>query len=214
MLVEEIMKRNVITVEPTDSIRTAYSKVQQHRIRHIPVVKGDQLLGIISDRDLRDAFPSTLCGAKDDVDVLDRPVSEIMHRDVITAHPLDFVEEAALTLYDNHIGCLPVVNQNQLVGILTETDILHTLVELMGVHHPSSHIEVEVEDRAGMLADVASVFKECKANVTSVLVFPGRRSGKKNLVFRVQTMDPRRIIKSLKEKGYTVVWPQEPGSIL
>ena len=120
------------------------------------------------------------------------------------------MEEAAYVLYQNKIGCLPVVDCDELKGILTETDILYTLVELMGVHIPSSHVEVEVDDQLGMLADVTAVFKENKSNVNSVLVFPGRRYGKKNIVFRVQNFDTRKLTKSLTENGYRVVWPKEP----
>lgn len=211
MLVEDIMNRDVVTVAPTDSIRLALLKVHQYRIRHIPVVEQGKLVGIISDRDVRDACPSIISAPHDDDDqVMNTAISTIMRKDVITAHPLDFVEEAALALYDNRIGCLPVVkDDDELVGILTETDILHTLVELMGVHYPSSHIEVEVENRTGILADVASIFKEAGCSVTSVLVFPGKHLGKKNLVFRVQTIDPRHVTAKIEEAGYHVVWPRK-----
>ncbi|RXT13500.1 acetoin utilization AcuB family protein [Ammoniphilus sp. CFH 90114] len=214
MLIEDIMNRNVVTVKPTDSIRLAMLVAAQQRIRHLPVLdENNKLVGILSDRDLRDACPSKFeCEQNDEI--YNRPVSEIMHRDVITAHPLDFVEEAAFSLYDNKIGCLPVIDQDELKGIITETDILHTLVELMGVQYPSSHVEVEVNDQPGMLADVAAVFKQTRSNVTSVLVFPGKHHGKKNLVFRVQTIDTRKIKTALEEAGYKVCWPQEPGGAI
>ncbi|WCK55770.1 acetoin utilization AcuB family protein [Aneurinibacillus sp. Ricciae_BoGa-3] len=215
MLVENIMKRDIITVSPTDSIRLCLLKVDQNRIRHLPVVEKGRLVGILSDRDVRDACPSLIGEShEDDNQVMSTPISVIMRKDVITCHPLDFVEEAALAMYDNHIGCLPVVAGDELKGIVTETDILHTLVELMGVHYPSSHIEVEVDDRPGLLADITQLFKEANCNVTSVLVFPGRHSGNKNLVFRVQTIDPRKIVSKIEEAGYRVVWPSElEGSV-
>jgi acetoin utilization protein AcuB len=214
MLVEDIMTRDVITVEPTDTIRSALLKVQQCRIRHIPVVENGKLVGIISDRDVRDACPSILSEPhEDDEDIFQAPVSCIMRKDVITASPLDFVEEAAYVLYENGIGCLPVVSgeENKLVGIITKTDILYTLVELMGVNFPSSRIEVEVDDRIGTLTDVTQLFKLAKCNVSSVLVFPGKKPAKKNLVFRIQTIDPRKIVSMIKGAGYHVVWPKDPG---
>lgn len=214
MLIEDIMNRNVVTVKPSDTIRLAMLLTAQHRIRHLPVIDdAGKLVGIISDRDLRDACPSKLETCQDD-QIYNQTIDVIMHKNVITAHPLDFVEEAAYTLYENKVGCLPVVDQDELKGILTESDILHTLVELMGVHYPSSHVEVEVDDRPGMLADVASVFKQMRSNVNSVLVYPGQRHGKKNLVFRVQTIDPRKLTKKLEESGYQVVWPKDPSETL
>ncbi|MED0679352.1 acetoin utilization AcuB family protein [Aneurinibacillus thermoaerophilus] len=215
MLVEDIMRRSLITIEPEDSIRLALLKIHQHRIRHLPVVSEGKLVGIISDRDMRDACPSIISTPhNEDEKILDTPVSSIMRKNVITAHPLDFVEEAALALYDNCIGCLPVVVNGELKGMITETDILYTLIELMGVHHPSSHIELEVEDKAGLLADVAQIFKEVNCNVTSVLVFPGKQPGKKNLVFRVQTIDPRNIVSKIEKAGYRMIWPRESEGLL
>lgn len=214
MLVEDIMRRNVVTVEPNDTIRLALLKIQQFRIRHIPVIDEGILVGILSDRDIRDACPSILgTPHEEDENILCTPVVDIMRKDVITADPLDFVEEAAYVLYENAIGCLPVVSgeKNQLVGIITETDILHTLVELMGVNFPSSHIEVEVDDRIGLLSEVTQIFKESKCNVSSVLVFPGRKPTKKNLVFRVQTIDPRRVVEKINAAGFKVIWPKDPG---
>ncbi|MBN6188228.1 CBS domain-containing protein [Aneurinibacillus sp. BA2021] len=215
MLVEDIMKRDVVTVEPADSIRLALLKVHQYRIRHLPVVSCGKLVGIISDRDVRDACPSIISeSCQEDDKILNTPVSSIMRKDVITIHPLDFVEEAALALADHHIGCLPVVVDDELKGIITETDILQTLVELMGVQYPSSHIEVEVDDRTGLLADVAAIFKEANCNVTSVLVLPGKHPGKKNLVFRVQSIDPRHVIAKIEEAGYRIVWPRESEGLV
>lgn len=210
MLVEDIMNRNLITIKPSETIRLAMLLTAQHRIRHLPVVDdAGKLVGIISDRDLRDAGPSRFESEQND-DILNRKIQEIMNKNVITAHPLDFVEEAACTLYENKIGCLPVVDGDELQGIITDTDILYTLVELMGVHTPSSHVEVEVDDQPGVLADVSAVFKQTKYNVNSVLIFPGKKLGKKNLMFRVQALDTRRLIQSLQETGYHVIWPKEP----
>jgi len=210
MLVEEIMNRNLVTIKPYETIRLAMLITAQHRIRHLPVVDDSgKLVGIISDRDLRDAGPSRFESNQND-SIFNRKVEEIMNKNVITAHPLDFVEEAAYSLYQNKIGCLPVIDNDELKGIITETDILNTLVELMGVHIPSSHVEVEVDDQTGMLADVTAVFKQTKSNVSSVLIFPGRRHGKKNIVFRVQAFDTRKLTKSLAENGYRVIWPKEP----
>ncbi|HJV46361.1 MAG TPA: CBS and ACT domain-containing protein [Bacillota bacterium] len=214
MLVEDIMNRNVITIKPNDTIRIAMLITAQHRIRHLPVMDHNgELVGIISDRDLRDACPSKLDTHQDE-ELYNRPVYEIMHKNVITGHPLDFVEEAAFSLYENRIGCLPIVDQDGLKGILTESDILYTLVELMGVQYPSSHIEIDVPDQAGVLADVSSIFKSNHLSVNSVLVFPGQNLGRKNLVFRAQTIDTRRLKNDLENAGFKVIWPKEPGEEL
>ncbi len=211
MRVEDIMRRRVVTAAPSTTIQEALSLLRSNRIRHLPVVENDKLVGIVSDRDMRDALPSCLCEHDDDDLVLQSPISEIMHRDVITAHPLDFIEDAANTVYEYKVGSLPVVEADRLVGIVTESDILYRLVELFGVNKPSSHIEVEVDDVAGMLADVSQVFKEAHVNVISVIIYPSPNPGKKKLVYRVTTIDPRHLIELLEEKGFLVSDPIKGG---
>lgn len=210
MLVQDIMKTSVVTIHPSDSIRYALLTAREHRIRHLPIVEQSSLVGIVTDRDLREAGPSTLQPERD-TRILEQPVSSIMSKAVITVHPRDFVEEAALTLYDHNVGCLPVVRHNTVVGILTRKDILHTLVELMGVTKPSQHLEIAVEDRVGVLAEVTDVFRQFKINVTGVLMYPGQADNIKHLVFRVQTMDTRGLVNHLTAQGFRVIWPtKEP----
>ncbi|MDQ0339118.1 acetoin utilization protein AcuB [Caldalkalibacillus uzonensis] len=209
MQIEEVMKRKVITVSPDTTIGEARRLCQEHRIRHLPVVEGERLAGIISDRDLRDALPSVIQKEIEADEIYELPVSSFMKKDVITIHPLDCIDDAALTLYTAKIGCLPVVSQGKLVGIVTESDILHSLVELMGVDQPSSYLKIEVDDTTGRLADVAQIIKGCHVNVSNVYVYPSKKKGKKNLIFRVQTIDPRPIIERIEQHGFRVIWPEK-----
>ncbi len=207
------MKRSVITVLESSTIKEAMQLLELHQIRHIPIVNEQkQLVGIVSDSDIRDASPS-IFHFTDHLDDFSKPISSIMKKHVITAHPLDFVEEVSTLFYEHHIGCLPILEGDHLVGIVTETDMLHTLVELMGAHQPSSHIEVKVENITGKLSDIAAIFKDLKVNITSVLVYPHLDPAFKVLVFRVQTIDPRKVVKVIEEKGYDVIWPSEPGML-
>lgn len=210
MLVSEIMKRNVITMKPNDTIREAIRKIYDHRIRHLVILsEGGDLVGVVSDRDLREVAPSRFTMKEEEFRILDHPIETIMTKEVITCHPSDFVEEAAYLLYEKKIGCLPVLAEGRLVGIVTESDLLHTLMELMGVHQPSSHVEVEVEDCPGVLADVTSLFKKAKVNVLSILIQPGKSPYHKRLVFRVQTIDPRKLVHLLEAEGIEVLWPRK-----
>lgn len=206
MLIENIMNTDVVTLSPEDTLETAIRLIKEKRIRHIPIVLNGHLDGIISDRDVKDCSPSILHKEHEEY-VLHTKIKEIMKHNVITAHPRDFVEEAAGMMAEHKIGCLPVISNNKLVGIVTESDLLHRLVELLGVHQPSSHIEVEVPDKAGMLADVATLFKNHHINVTSVLVNPGANAGTKHLVFRVQAMDTRHVTEEIRQLGYKVLTP-------
>lgn len=130
MIIEDIMTRKAITVSPEDTVMDTLKLARINRIRHIPIVEGRILKGIVSDRDLRDVSPSIL--ASQDADVLaNTPVKDIMTTDIITVSPSDPVEEAGRLLFKHRIGCLPVVKEdNQLVGIVTDGDVLFCFVEM------------------------------------------------------------------------------------
>ena len=212
MIVEEIMKTEIVTVTPAVSIAETMRLMETKKIRHIPVIDAEhQLVGIVTLSDIRDAAPS-IFRANEHVEDMQNPVETIMKKDVITGHPLDFVEEIAAIFYEHKIGCLPITNDRKLVGIVTETDLLRTLVELTGAHQPGSQIEIRVPNLAGKLSDITSLIKNRKANILSVLVYPDKKNDQyKILVIRLQTMNPTLLIQDLKQSGYDVLWPNLPG---
>lgn len=208
MLVESIMKKEVVTLPPEAAIKEALELLQRHHIRHIPIVNRDgQLVGIVSDRDVRDASPSIFDETTHATE-LERPIESIMSHPVVTTHPLDFVEDIASIFYEEEFACLPVVSQDVLVGMVTEKDMLYTLIQLTGTNVQSSQIEVKVPHRAGILPEVAHIFGKKKVNISSVLVYPYKEDIKyKILVFRFQTMNPLPVIEEIKKAGFEVLWP-------
>lgn len=212
MIIEEIMKVNVASLFPENTIAEAIKLMAEKKIRHIPIVdQNKSIVGLVSDRDIKDAAPS-IFHWDEHKDELEKPVSSIMSTDVITGHPLDFVEEISAVFYEHNISCLPIIKDKKLVGIVTETDLLHTLVELTGAHQPGSQIEVKVPNKAGMLCEIASVISMRKANIQSVLVYPDKKDEHyKILVVRIQTMNPIAVIEDLKKAGHNVLWPNLPG---
>lgn len=207
MLVKEIMTQNVITVSPNTNIFEALVLIDQHRIRHLPVVQDEKLVGIVSDRDLRDVKPSTL--ESENIDLLKSiKVEQIMKTNVVTAHPLDAVDEAAALLYRNRIGSLPVINGGKVVGIVTHGDLIRALVELMGVDTPGSLIIIEFLDRPGVLADVAEIMKRMNININSVFLRKVKdKPGFSTLTLRVATMVPDGIVSEIRKVGFKVLWP-------
>ncbi|MDN7246032.1 acetoin utilization AcuB family protein [Planococcus shenhongbingii] len=210
MLIEEIMKTEVYSLDPNQTVQDVVDLFNEKRIRHAPVLENEKVIGVVTERDLKDALPSRF-SVSPKINAYEKKVSEIMAKNPITAHPLDFVEETALIFYEHKIGCLPVVSQDKLVGFLTETDLLYKYIELTGAHQPGSHIEVRVPNRAGILYEVSKVFYNHQVNVLSVLVYPDKKSSaNKILVFRVQTMNPLAIINDLQKEGFDVLWPNTP----
>ncbi len=127
----EIMNRTLITVDTHASLRQAQRILDRRNIRHLFVMDGKRLVGIVTDRDLRKAAPSsksplTTSAREEFMDEL--KVVEVMSRKLIEASPSTTVREAAKVMVREKIGCLPVVDGNALVGIVTEIDLLEILV--------------------------------------------------------------------------------------
>jgi acetoin utilization protein AcuB len=212
MIVEEIMKTDVATLFPTSTIADAIDLMESKHIRHIPIIKTDgQLVGLVTVARIREATPS-IFRANEYPEDLKKTIETIMENDVITGHPLDFVEEVAGLFYEHKISCIPIINNRKLVGIVTETDLLRTMVELTGAHQPGSQIEIKVPNITGVLCDIASIIRNRKANILSVLVYPDKEDDQnKVLVIKVQMMNPTGLIQDLQQSGYHVLWPNLPG---
>ncbi|GAA0600592.1 acetoin utilization AcuB family protein [Virgibacillus siamensis] len=210
MLVEEIMNTDVASLPPTATIASALKLLHEKKIRHITIINEEKnVIGIVSDRDVRDATPSIFEENREHTE-LQNEIQTIMSQPVVSVHPLDLVEEIAGIFYEEEFACLPVISSNKLVGVITEKDMLHTLIEITGTNVQSSHIEVKVPHKPGILPEVAAIFGARKTNITSVLVYPYKNDANyKILVFRIQTMNPLPVIKDLQSAGYELMWPND-----
>ncbi len=134
MKVADRMIRQVVTLTENDTLRDALIAVQKHHIRHIPVVQGERLVGLITDRDLKRATPSPFSGA--DSETYERVaestrLGQIMTRQPFTVTPSTPLRDAVKILHDRKFGALPVVEGERLVGIITATDMLKDLYDLL-----------------------------------------------------------------------------------
>lgn len=210
MLVRSRMTPDVITVTPDTTLAEALSVARTHRIRHLPVLNGGRLVGLVTDRDLRQAMPPVWADRQEELQLAlrTRKVGEVMTTTIITTSPDLPVEEAGKLLYQNRIGCLPVLEEERLVGILTETDLLRAFVELFGTGEPSSRVEVRMPNKPGELARVVRVIGiEHRVNITG-LVLPPTDSGDMSLaIMHLQTLNPGPVIAALRKLGYPVGWP-------
>ncbi|MGV2927156.1 CBS and ACT domain-containing protein [Macrococcus capreoli] len=209
MLVERIMTSPCITFNAKGTIKSVIQLMNEQNIHHVPIVDDEmQLLGIISDRDIKQALPSNL----DDSTSLDLNVSitKIMQHNVITCHPLDFVEEIALDFYNASIGSIPVVKRGKVVGIVTAKDMLNTFIELTGVVTPGTTIQIQIPDIPGNMHEVTEVFHRHAIGIESILVFRDKNNIDKKIVsVRMMSMHPQAIIKALEAKGFQVYHPME-----
>jgi acetoin utilization protein AcuB len=214
LLVKDSMTREVVMLAPQATAGEALALCREKRIRHLPVLEEGRLAGIVSDRDLRSATPAL--GDPDRAEALGKIlVSEVMAREVATARPEDPIEEAANAMRERKVGCLPVVEGEALVGIVTSSDVMEALVYLMGAHEPGNRLEVVMPDRPGTLAGVAGIFGELGINIVSVVAgprhpLPDSLESGRVAVFRVDTIDLRSAVDILERAGYAVLWPPGP----
>lgn len=212
MLVRSRMTPNVLTASPSTTLGEALRMTREHNIRHLPVVDNDKLLGIVTDRDLRLAAPPVWASETDYAELRDmfekKTVADVMTSTTIISTTEDTpIEEAARLLYEHRIGCVPVMRGEALVGILTETDVLRSFVELFGQDDGSSRIEVAMPNRTGELSRIVrAIGVDFKLNITGMVV-PPIAGGQAIAILHVLTPDPAEIVEYLRKIGYRVGSP-------
>jgi acetoin utilization protein AcuB len=217
LLVRDWMTGKLVTLSPEASVAEALILCRERRIRHIPILEEGHLVGIVTDRDLRDASPAL--GDPERASALQKiRVRDVMTREVITADPEDSIENVAQEMYEHKIQSLPVVTEgpvvdegsavaeDELLGIVTSSDVMRALVMLVGLPEPGCRIEVQAANKAGVLSEVAGKIQDLEVDIVSVLSDPDRRSGNRTLIFQLVTADPSSVIESLKTGGYKVSW--------
>jgi acetoin utilization protein AcuB len=202
MLVKEVMRSPVTVVQAGATLGEADQLLQSRGFRHLPVVDQGRLVGVLTDRDIRFATSSLGKAPRSASD----PLTLAMSSPPLTADPLDPVEDAARIMREHKIGCLPVVDGSQLVGILTGMDLLDALMTLTGVTKPSSRIEVSLRDRPGELAQLTAFFAGRQVNILSILTYPVPDEAVRT-VLRVDSNQVRPLADELRTAGFTVLWP-------
>lgn len=204
------MNRHLVTITPDTSVLKARELIEQKGITHLPVTDGKaRLLGIVTDRDLKEAWasPASTLSVYELTYVLQKLVVEkIMTREIITATPAMTIERAARIMHDSKIGALPVVENEKLVGIITTTDLMDVLLTALGMSDDSGRLTIIVQDRIGVLADVGHLMRRMGINIRSAVTFvPKGREGLWELILRVGLGSHAQAVKALEDAGYRVI---------
>ncbi|BBB32617.1 acetoin utilization protein AcuB [Thermotomaculum hydrothermale] len=202
MLVKEIMNKSPKLINSNTKLCEAYEIMQKNGIRHLPVIENGKLVGVVTDRDLRLATSRL---AKKPFNPEDE-VKKVMSSPVQTINANDPVEQAVRIMRELKIGCLPVIEGGEIVGLITVSDILDAMLKLIGINLPSGRLDLRMENRPGQLAKLANLLAEKNINIHSILTYPenGKRS---RLILRVGTMEIRPLAKEICNLGIEVVWP-------
>jgi acetoin utilization protein AcuB len=192
MLVRDRMTQNPITVTPDVSLHDALRKMRENKVRRLPVLdnKG-KLVGIVLERDLLYASPSpatSLSVYELNYLVAKIKVEELMTRNVITVEDDCPLEDAARVMVDNRISGLPVMQGNKLVGMITESDLFKTFLELLGARTPGLRVTVKVVEGQGVLARLTQQLSVRGANIVSLSTFGGDDPTSREIVVKLQNL--------------------------
>lgn len=189
MLVKDRMTAKPFIIAPDTSVAEALSLMRQNSVRRLPVVdKKGHLVGIVSEKDLLYASPSpaTSLSVYEIGYLLSKlKVEEIMTKKVITVVPMAPIEEAARIMVDNKIGGLPVMEGERLVGIITETDVFKTILEMLGARESGVRITISVRDEPGTLGRITGAIASHGGDIIALGTFYGEDRGDGILMIRV-----------------------------
>jgi acetoin utilization protein AcuB len=190
------MSSPVHTVGPDTLAADAVALLRRHAIRHLPVLERDQVVGVVTDRDLRGTAGDT-------------PIRALMSQPVTVVSPKTGIDRAARLLFDQRIGCLPVVEDGRLVGILTQTDAVAALVAVVRLQVGGRPAEVAVAFRPDAMALAQQALRACGPEVARLVAAtrepfgPGRRPERVRL--QVETREMSRVLGALRAVGLAVL---------
>lgn len=205
MLVQHWMTRDPVTIEADTPFLEARLLLKEKRIRHLPVVEHGKLIGVITDRDLKEAAPSgatTLDVFELNYLLFRMKVRDLVKKAPITIKPTNSVEKAALLMHDHRIGCLPVVDDaGKLVGMITETDLLEVMVEILGYKEKGTRIAFAVRDTPEAYQELVHVLRDFRLDFRSIVSTAlHTRPGYRDFVIRVKGEEADALVQELKGK--------------
>lgn len=197
MLVARRMSRNPVTISPQASVQEALELMKVHSIRHLPVVNAEKnLVGWVTDSDLRGVLIPSM--------IEELTVGDVMITSPVTISPREALEEAALLITTHKIGGMPVLDNGELVGILTVVDILQAFIDIMGVLRSSSRLDVQLKDCREDFQEVSRIIREHHGEIISVGIL-NEGPTERVYSFRIEKCDTELLRQALEANGHRVV---------
>ncbi|MFA9422454.1 MAG: CBS and ACT domain-containing protein [Sedimentibacter sp.] len=205
MYVKNKMTAKPYIISPDALIIDAVELMKEKNLRRLPVVRDGKIVGILTKEDLQKVSPTKATSLSIfEINYLlsKTTVEDAMTKETVTISPDSLLEEAAVIMRDNKIGILPVVEDNIIVGVITESDILDAFIDILGFKSEGSRITIESKDVPGALAEIAGIFKGTNSNITHIVAY---KIGEKSFdVIRTDKTNTEEIEKQLIEHGYVI----------
>ncbi|MBJ8326030.1 CBS domain-containing protein [Streptococcus pacificus] len=203
MAVRDFMTDTVIHVSPDTTVAQAADMMKEKNFRRLPVVENGKLVGLVTEGTLADAKPSkatTLSIYEMNYLLNKTRIKDVMVKSLITIEPNASLEDAIYLMMTNKIGVLPVLDKEQLVGIITDKDVFKTFLEVSGYGVEGIRIRIEADNKVGVLAKIVQTISEENLNISRT-VEANKDSGK--VIIEVQidgSFDTEAVRKTLNEK--------------
>jgi acetoin utilization protein AcuB len=202
MLVGERMTRPVLSVSPETPIQDAMAQMRKERVSRYPVIdKKGSLVGIVSEDDLLHASPSDVTSLsvwEINYLVSKITVDRVMSTKVITVTEDTPLEEAARIMADNRIGGLPVVKGKAVVGMITQTDLFHLFLEMLGARESGLRVTALLQEKPGMLYCLTKAIDKAGGNIIALSTFAGESSENREVTLKVNRIDDKTLRKALE----------------
>ncbi len=210
MKVRDIMSTNVVTVTEKTLVNDAKQIMEAHRIRRLPVMKKDKLVGLVTKHMLLEAAPSPATSLNIwELNYLlsKMTVKEIMVKNPFTISPDMPVEEALQLGQDKGFGAFPVVENGKLVGVVTESDIVRMMTRALGVRDKGKKIDIRVSNQFGTMKRIMDILDSRKTVLLSMMTLPPEEGENDWLIMlRVRSEDAEPIAKELESSGFNVTY--------
>jgi acetoin utilization protein AcuB len=210
MYVDRIMTRDVVQVAEDTRLPQLAALMRDHHIRHLPVVREGRLVGLVTSHDLERVSPSpitTLSVGEANYLLGKLTAAKVMRTQVVTCESDTLVEEAARLLRQEKIGCLPVLENGKLVGILTHEDLLDFFLDITGcLMEDTTRIAVHLPDTTGQLGQLLAAINQAGGYIATVVspLHPDQ-TGLRIVVVRYRASDPRALNQRLRDLGYDLL---------
>lgn len=216
MRVRDIMATKVITVSSNTTVNKAEEIMSKHKIRRLPVVDKGKLVGVISRDGIMNAstpYNMPIAPWKMGHYLFSRKVKEIMSKNLVTATPDMTATAAAYLAQSKKVGCLPVLENDKLVGILTTNDFFYKVLNpLLGIWEKGTQFIIHNPDNTGGLYEAFQFFRKYNAKILAIRYLHTESYGEKNLAIRIETKEVTQIETDLKSAGYHVEIRQLSGT--
>lgn len=218
MLIRNWMTSNVVSATEDVSMLKVSKLMKEHNIKRVPIVDGDnKLIGIVSDRDIKEASPSkatTLDIHELSYLLSELKIKEIMTKNPVTVSPMDTIEQAARIMLEKKLTGLPVVDwENKLVGIITEADIFKIFTEISGVRLGGIQFALELSEEPGTLPPVLDLIRENGGRLISVLTGGYKNNDTmRDVYIRIRPMaeeEENALIEKMKAHCKVVYWVKD-----